>query len=95
MKELRRVANEARIVEESATYNPKEDPNAEGTDPFKTLFVGRLAYSATEKDVRRALERYGAIKNVVLVKDKQGRPRGYAFVEFERESDLKCAVSLL
>lgn len=44
---------------------------------------------ATETDLRREFEMYGAIENVRIVRDKKGRSTGYAFVVFERERDMK------
>lgn len=44
---------------------------------------------ATESDLRREFEIYGTIERVRIVKDKKGRGRGYAFVVYERERDMK------
>ena len=40
------------------------------SDPFKTLFVGRISYEATEKKLRREFEEFGVIKSVRMVHDK-------------------------
>ena len=45
--------------------------------------------SATEGDLRREFEMYGTIERVRMVKDKKGRSRGYAFIVYERERDMK------
>lgn len=37
------------------------------------------------------MEQYGPIKNVKMIVDRGGKPRGYAFVEFEREDDMTSA----
>lgn len=58
---------------------------------YLTLFVGRLSYETNEKKLRREFEQYGAIKRVVVVQDLDGKPRGYAFIEFEKEEDLMSA----
>lgn len=71
-------------------YDPHKDPNASG-DPFKTLFVGRISYDTTEKKLKREFEVFGSIKKVRMVYDQKGKPRGYAFIEFEHERDLKNA----
>lgn len=61
-------------------------------DAYKTLFVGRLSYDTTEKKLRRELEQCGPIKSIRMVVNKlTGQPRGYAFVEFENESDMHVA----
>lgn len=39
-------------------------------DPFKTLFVARVSYDATEKKLKREFEEYGPVKRVRLVTEK-------------------------
>jgi len=42
---------------------PDEDPQVRG-DAFKTLFVARLSYEVTEKDLEREFGRFGPIERV-------------------------------
>ncbi|KAF9067190.1 hypothetical protein BDP27DRAFT_1393085 [Rhodocollybia butyracea] len=79
---------EFKIAKES--YKPADDPEAAG-DPYKTLFISRLHKNATESDLRREFESYGTIERVRIVRDKKSRSRGYAFVVYERERDMKAA----
>merc|ERR1712060_329657 len=72
------------------SYDPHKDANAAG-DPFKTLFVARISYDTTEKKLKREFEVFGSIKKVRMVYDQKGKPRGYAFIEYEHERDLKNA----
>ncbi|KAG0414947.1 hypothetical protein HPB47_007875 [Ixodes persulcatus] len=67
--------------------------NAAGTvDPFKTLFVARVNYDTSESKLRREFEVFGSIKKIVIVHNKiTGKPRGYAFVEYEHERDMHSA----
>lgn len=71
------------------------DPNAANErkteDAYKTLFVGRISYETTEKQLRQEFEQWGPVKKVRLVEDEEGKSRGYGFVEYENESDLKGA----
>lgn len=60
-------------------------------DAYKTLFVGRISYDTTDRKLKREFERYGPVKSLRMVEDEEGRPRGYAFVEFEREADMRAA----
>merc|ERR1719379_616270 len=71
-------------------YDPHKDGNASG-DPFKTLFVARISYDTTQKKLKREFEVFGSIKKVRMVYDQKGKPRGYAFIEYEHERDLKNA----
>ncbi|MBW0463785.1 hypothetical protein O181_003500 [Austropuccinia psidii MF-1] len=91
----RRQEERCRRREEKAAreekYDPKQDPNATG-DPYRTLFISRISYEATESDLKREFDMYGPIEKLVIVKNKQtGKSRGYAFILFEREKDMKAA----
>ena len=51
-----------------------------------------MSYETTEEGLRKAFEQFGTIKSCKLVKDSQTNgPRGYAFIEFEHERDMKTA----
>ena len=63
----------------------------EGMNCYNTLFVGRLAFEVTERKLLRELEVFGPIKDLKLVQARDGKSRGYAFVEFEHEEDMKRA----
>lgn len=87
----REEKHKKKLSELMEKWNPNEDPEISG-DPFKTLIIARLNYSVTESELKKELEEYGAIKRIRIVKDKKtGKPRGYAFVEYEREKDMKAA----
>lgn len=63
-----------------------------GMNCYNTLFVGRLAYEVTERKLLREMESYGPVKDLKLITDvKTGKSRGYAFVEYEHEEDMKRA----
>lgn len=73
--------------------HPKENPNAT-KQPMKTLFIGNLNYMTPESRIRDICERYGVVEDVVLVRDREGKPRGYAFVEFADEIAFKDAYNV-
>ncbi|KAJ1596094.1 hypothetical protein NDA11_004942 [Ustilago hordei] len=72
------------------TYKPNQNANATA-DPYKTLFLARLSYDTTEKDLHRQFEVYGPIQQITLIRNKQGKSRGYAFIAYESERDMKAA----
>lgn len=48
-------------------------------------------YDTSESKLRREFEVYGPIKKIVLVHNiDTGKPRGYAFIEYEHERDMHC-----
>jgi RNA recognition motif-containing protein len=58
-----------------------------------SLFVGGLAFSATEQDVRHALSHAGNITNIRIVSDREtGRPKGFCFVEFDSQESVDKAI---
>ncbi|KAJ3367318.1 hypothetical protein GGF31_007568 [Allomyces arbusculus] len=89
-KEERELKAKEEIEKRLATWNPHDDAHAT-SDPFKTLFVGRLAYTTTESSLRKEFEYFGPVKTIKLVTSPSGNSRGYAFVEFDREKDMKAA----
>ncbi len=57
------------------------------------IYVGNLAYRATEDDVRRAFEAYGHVESVNIITDREtGRSRGFAFVEMPDEAEAEEAI---
>ncbi|HXT22731.1 MAG TPA: RNA-binding protein [Thermoanaerobaculia bacterium] len=55
---------------------------------MKKLYVGNLAFSATEKEIRDLFGQYGAVSSVSLISDREtGQPRGFGFVEMEDGAD--------
>merc|ERR1712176_284298 len=72
-------------------WNPHEDPKAE-SDPFRTLFVARINYDTSQSKLKREFEEFGRIRHVRLVENtKTGKPRGYAFIEYDKERDMHGA----
>lgn len=53
--------------------------------------MGRLSYDTTERKLQREFEQFGPIKMLRMVTDEDGQPRGYAFIEYEREADMREA----
>jgi cold-inducible RNA-binding protein len=62
---------------------------------MKNLYVGNLAFTTTEQELRSLFETHGAVERVSVVTDQQtGRPRGFAFVEMTdpSQADKACAA---
>ena len=58
------------------------------------LFVGNLPYGATEADLRSHFGAVGEPSQVVLPVDREtGRPRGFAFVEYQDRSKAEEAIN--
>ncbi|MFH4974601.1 hypothetical protein AB6A40_001310 [Gnathostoma spinigerum] len=79
-----------KIEQGIATWTPAENPSAT-VDPYKTLFVARINYETSESKLRREFEQFGKINKLVLVHDKNGKPRGYAFIEYQHKESMSEA----
>jgi RNA recognition motif-containing protein len=62
----------------------------------KRLYVGNLAYSVTEAELRDVFAEVGNVAEVKVVLDRDtGRPRGFAFVEMSSDAEAADAMSKL
>ena len=62
----------------------------------KRLYVGNLAYSTTEDDLKEAFAKIGEVASVKLIIDQvSGRSKGFGFVEMANDEDGDKAISSL
>lgn len=71
---------------------PREDDAQEAAQPNPRLFVGGLAWEATDEDLRAAFAEYGEIVSAsVLRYPDTGRSKGFGFVEFQTTEEAEKA----
>ena len=59
----------------------------------KNLYVGNMAFSTTEVQLRELFSQYGTVTKVQVITDREtGRPRGFAFVEMGDGGDQAIAA---
>jgi RNA recognition motif-containing protein len=57
------------------------------------IYVGNIAFSVTEEDIRGLFAPFGEIESVKLINDPQtGRSRGFGFVEMASNEDARKAI---
>lgn len=74
----------------------KFDENTNDIDPKKdhlTVFVSNLDYNINEEELTALFPNF-TIKNVNIIKNATGRSRGFGYVEFPSEVDVKKAIDL-
>ncbi len=60
------------------------------------IYVGNLAYSVTEDDLRSAFAEFGAVTSVNVITDKfSGQSKGFGFVEMADNSEADAAIKAL
>ena len=58
------------------------------------IYVGNLAFTATEAEVRQLFEGYGTVDTVRLLTDREtGQPRGFGFVEMSNGTEARAAIA--
>ncbi|MFK8016982.1 MAG: RNA recognition motif domain-containing protein [Gammaproteobacteria bacterium] len=57
-----------------------------------SIYVGNLPYTATEEEIGAVFAPFGTVQSVKIIMDREtGRPRGFGFVDMDRE-EAKAAI---
>ncbi len=57
------------------------------------IFVGNLAFTVTEQDLRQLFEPYGAVDTITIITDRDtGRSRGFGFVDMPDSRAAQSAI---
>uniref|UniRef100_A0ABI0NLH5 Spliceosome associated factor 3, U4/U6 recycling protein n=2 Tax=Bos TaxID=9903 RepID=A0ABI0NLH5_BOVIN len=56
------------------------------------LFVSGLPFSCTKEELEEICKAHGTVKDIRLVTNRAGKPKGLAYVEYENESQASQAV---
>jgi len=60
---------------------------------MKKIFVGNLAWKATEDSLKSLFEQFGEVVSVKIVTDQYtGKSRGFGFVEMKNDEDAQKAI---
>ncbi|MBN1799776.1 MAG: RNA-binding protein [Spirochaetales bacterium] len=62
----------------------------------KKIYVGNMNYDTTENQLQELFAQHGSVVEVNIVRDRYtNRPKGFAFVEMEKEEEANAAISAL
>lgn len=60
------------------------------------IYVGNLAYTTTEDDLRNMFEAHGKVDRASVVMDRMsGRSKGFGFVEMPNDNEARTAIGAL
>jgi RNA recognition motif-containing protein len=60
---------------------------------YVNIFVGNLAFSATDDHLRQLFESHGVVDKVNIITDRDtGRSKGFGFVEMPDSAAAKAAI---
>ena len=58
------------------------------------IYVGNLAYSITEEDLKKAFEAFGEVASVNVIKDQySNQSKGFGFVEMPESAEAQAAIA--
>jgi len=61
----------------------------------KSIYVGNIAFSSSEDDIRNLFSQYGEVLSVKFINDREtGRFRGFGFVEMDENAAREAVQGL-
>ncbi|CAF4577332.1 unnamed protein product [Rotaria sp. Silwood2] len=76
------------IESPSLTSNPSASEDEKSSinnsdEQYRKLFIGGLSYTTADDKLKEYCSKYGEIIECVIMRDREGRSRGFAFVNFK------------
>ncbi|XP_068262104.1 nucleolin [Nyctibius grandis] len=84
------IDGRAMVIDFTGEKSHQEHQKGGGERESKTLIVNNLSYAASEETLQELFTKASSIK---MPQNNQGRPKGYAFVEFPTTEDAKEALN--
>lgn len=79
-------------LQEVPTAEETPEPTQQPTENVTKLYVVNLAWSLTAEDIKNLFSQCGTVTAVEIIKNKDGRSRGYAFVTMASGEEAQAAV---
>ncbi|KAI9030718.1 hypothetical protein CLU79DRAFT_731208 [Phycomyces nitens] len=88
------VGTKRKQTEKPANKAKKQKDETQEKGARYIVFVGNLPYNTTKEELEKHFESVGGVTSVRLLTDKQtGKPKGFAFMEFESSKHLSKALA--
>lgn len=75
-------------------FKRREDRDT-GVDKFTNLYVKNLDESVTDETLQEVFGAIGTLSSAVVMKDDEGKSKGFGFVNYEKSEDAHAAVEKL
>ncbi|XP_034948650.1 squamous cell carcinoma antigen recognized by T-cells 3 [Chelonus insularis] len=77
-------------------YKPSDEKTVtdDEVDEKITIFVSNLDYTATEEEIRTAIQSVGPITKFKMVKDYKGRSKGFCYIQLSSANAVELALKL-
>ena len=88
------ITNQINQIEKnSALISIQQNSFAEDSREGKEIYVGNLAWKTDEESLEDFFSKFGDIEKCNIVRDPEGRSKGFAFVKFYETSDVEKIIS--
>ncbi|NXK20870.1 NUCL protein, partial [Arenaria interpres] len=84
------IDGRAMVIDFTGEKSHQDHQKGGGERESKTLIVNNLSYAASEETLQELFKKASSIK---MPQNNQGRPKGYAFVEFSTAEDAREALN--
>ncbi|NXA26325.1 NUCL protein, partial [Ibidorhyncha struthersii] len=84
------IDGRAMVIDFTGEKSHQDHQKGGGERESKTLIVNNLSYAASEETLQELFKKASSIK---MPQNNQGRPKGYAFVEFPTTEDAREALN--
>jgi len=88
----RDIVVQAATAKEDRPSGGDRDRRSGGDSTTNSVFIGNLSYNTTENSLRDLFEGCGEIASVRLAKDQDGRPKGFAHIDFSDNEGAQNAI---
>ena len=75
-------------------FKRREDRDT-GVDKFTNLYVKNLDESVTDDTLQKVFGEIGTLSSAIVMKDEEGKSKGFGFVNYENSEDAHAAVEKL
>ncbi|CCH40902.1 Embryonic polyadenylate-binding protein 2 [Wickerhamomyces ciferrii] len=80
---------------QSRSNRSPEEIEAQKETDSRSVYIGNVDYNTTPEELEEFFSKIGTINRVTILFDRfTGRPKGYAYVEFESQSSVDSAIGL-
>jgi RNA recognition motif-containing protein len=86
--ELKKNNNSKNKVNKSKPNKFSDTQNSQ-KNTLHTAFIRNLPLILEEETVKKTFKKYGKIANIRLMKSKEGKSKGFGYIDFETETDLE------
>lgn len=80
--------------EDAVPANSEQALDIESGETPYGIFIRNMVFDANEEHLREAFEKYGTITKIAIARDARGLSRGFAFLWFAKEEEMKAAFEV-